>query len=118
MDRSPAMVVNEKEQLSRNNRAESVWGPLSKVSCIQRRTQHQLCKKKFFTLSAMLLHCKEKHERFICVECRESFDSIGALESHRHTTRERERREVQVIFKHKNDQSSKKILQLQTKREA
>lgn len=97
MDRSQAMVVNEKEQ-SRNNRAEIVWGPLSKVTCIHRKTQHQLCKKKFFTISAMLLHCKEQHKKFICVECQESFDSIGAIERHRHTTRERERRESQVIL--------------------
>lgn len=42
------------------------------------------CQKSFFTQTAMVLHCRDKHNLFICVECYQMCSTIDGLECHDH----------------------------------
>lgn len=53
--------------------------------CAYKGINEKRCQRSFATQTALVIHCKERHNLFVCSECQQTVSSIGGLESHEHS---------------------------------
>lgn len=78
-------IYKTKEQLTYHEKRECAKMLATPNVCTYMRNSGKCCRGKFASMTSLILHYKDEHNKYACSTCYMAFDTAKELEAHKHT---------------------------------